>query len=298
MYDAILIPTDGSEHAELAGRHGRALAERFGATVHVLGVADVQGAAGPFNVGGVSDEFVDRVEAACDEAIERVAGDAAADLECRTAVVEGDPATEILAYADAEGVDAIAMGTRGQRGLRRFLTGSVTTHVVREARVPVLTARVTDADPVTDYDRVMIPTDGSSAAAAAVDHGVAVADAFDATVHAFSVVDLGAIAAGADAGPPTHLLERFQDRAEDATDAIADAAREAGVDVVTEVREGFPGPGLLEYADEADIDLIAMGTHGRTGVDRLLLGSTTERTIRRAEAPVLSVHPEASAPEE
>jgi nucleotide-binding universal stress UspA family protein len=144
---------------------------------------------------------------------------------------------------------------------------------------------------VTDYERVLIPTDGSRAAGAAVDHGVAVAAATDATVHALNVVDLGALASRSGSGPPTALYEQFVERGEEATERIAERAREAGLDAVTEVREGFPGATLLEYAREADASFVAMGTHGRTGVERVVLGSTTERTIRRAEMPVLSVHP-------
>jgi len=291
MYDSILVPTDGSDHAVRAARHGLALGERFDATVHVLGVADVAAAAGPFNAGGVDRAFVERLESQCESAIDTVEGLADPGVSLETAVVKGSPGEEILAYVDEAGIDLVAMGTKGRRGLRRFVTGSVTEHVVRGATVPVVTVRTTDADPVTDYERVLVTTDGSDAADAAVDHAIAVAGAYDATLHALSVVDIEALAAGPTAAPPTDLLETLGEQSREATDAIADRAEEAGVETVTEVREGFPGPGILEYADEEGIDLIAMGTHGRTGVNRILLGSTTERTIRRSPVPVMSVHP-------
>lgn len=291
MYESILVPTDGSEHAERAARHGFALAERFDATVHVLGVADVAAAAGPFSAGGVDDAFVDRLEAECESAISTVEALAEPDVSLATAIVTGNPGEEIIEYVDEAGIDLVAMGTKGRRGLRRFVTGSVTEHVVRGATVPVVTARTTDADPVTDYERVLVTTDGSGAADAAVDHAIAVADAFDATLHALSVVNIEALAGGPTAAPPTDLFEQLRERGERATAKIADRAAEAGVETVTEVHEGFPGPAILEYAEEEAIDLIAMGTHGRTGIDRILLGSTTERTIRRSPVPVMSVHP-------
>jgi len=293
MYDSILIPTDGSEHAELAARHGLGLAERFDATVHVVGVVDVAAAAGPFNAGGVDSAFVDRLREEAQSAVTAVEDLSDADVSLQSAVVRGEPGDAIVEYIDDVGIDVVAMGTRGQRGLRRFVTGSVTEHVVRRAHVPVVTARTTDAAPVTDYEQVLVTTDGSEHAEAAVDHAVAVADAYDATLHVLSVVDISAVAAGPTTSPPMDLLDQFREQGVEATDRMAERARDAGVEVVTEVREGFPGPGLLDYADEAGIDLIAMGTHGRTGVDRLLLGSTTERTIRRAKVPVMSVHPEA-----
>jgi nucleotide-binding universal stress UspA family protein len=294
MYDSILIPTDGSEHAELAARHGLGLAERFDAAVHVVGVVDVSAAAGPFNAGGVDDAFVDRLKDQARSAVDAVEAlaDPSGDGSLTSAVVRGEPGEAIVEYIDEAGIDVVAMGTRGQRGLRRFVTGSVTEDVVRHAHVPVVTVRTTDAAPVTDYERILVTTDGSSAAEAAIDHAVAVADAYDATLHVCSIVDISAAAAGPSAAPPMDLLANLREQGAMATERVAERARAGGVDVVTEVREGFPGPGVLDYADDADIDLIAMGTHGRTGVDRLLLGSTTERTIRRAKVPVMSVHPE------
>ncbi len=291
MYDTVLVPTDGSECAERAARHGVALAGRFDATVHVLGVADVDRAAGPFAAGGVSEAFVDRIESEFESAVDAVADLAGSDVSVRTAVVRDTPGEAIVEYVGREGVDLVAMGTEGRRGLRRFVTGSTTEHVVRHAHVPVVTARQTGAAPVTDYDRVLVTTDGSDHARTAVDHAVAVADAFDATLYALSVVDVGSLPGGPTATPPTRALEQRQEHGEAATAAVADRAETAGVAAVTEVREGFPGPAILEYAEAEGVDLIAMGTHGRTGVDRLLLGSTTERTLRRADVPVMSVYP-------
>jgi nucleotide-binding universal stress UspA family protein len=290
MYGDILVPTDGSDHAERAMRHASSLAEAFDATVHLLAVADVTGAAGPFDAGGVSREFADQVSSLAEQAVES-AREAAGDVPVETAVVEGDPPAEILAYAEEESVDLVAMGTHGRSGLRRLVAGSVTEHVVRRASVPVVTVREADVEAVTDYDDVLVPTDGSGPAAAALDHAIAVAAAYDATIHAVNVVDVGALAAGSDVTPATRLLEQLKERGEDATGDIADRAREADVNAVTAVREGFPGPDLLEYVEESGIDFVTMGTHGRTGIDRLLVGSTTERLIRRADVPVMSVRP-------
>jgi len=292
MYDSILVPTDGSAHAERAAHHAISFAEAFDATIHALGVADVERAAGPFNAGGVSSEFVDRIEAECQSAVDAVADLAGESVAVETAVEVGDPPEAIHDYAEVNGLDAIAMGTRGLRGLSRLVSGSVTQSVVRRTDLPVMTARVVDDDLVTDYDDVLVPTDGSDAAQAAVDHAIAVAAAYDATVHVRHVVDVGAIATGSDVQPPPERLEYLRDAGEDATESIAEDARGAGLEAVTSVEHGFPASGLLDYVDEQSIDLVAMGTHGRTGLDRVLLGSTTERVIRRSPVPVLAVHPE------
>ncbi|MFC7138972.1 universal stress protein [Halosimplex aquaticum] len=298
MYESILVPTDGSETSEFAAAHAVALADAFDATVHVLGVVDVEGEAGPFDAGGIDDEFVDRLESEAETAVESVA-ETATGRRVETAVVDGDPAETIVNYAAEEGIDLVVMGTHGRTGLDRVVTGSTSAQVVRESTVPVVTVRDVDGTLTTEYDDVLIPTDGSPAAEVAIDHGIAVADAFDATVHAVYVVDTMALAGGADTAVPGggggggaatgDILEPLVSSGEDATERIAERAREEGLDATSEVIEGSPGSSLVDYVDSASIDFVAMGTHGRTGLDRVLLGSTTERLMRHANAPVLSV---------
>ncbi|MEF8843524.1 MAG: universal stress protein [Haloarculaceae archaeon] len=291
MYETVLIPTDGSEHAVRAAEHGAYLARTFDATVHLLNVLDVQAAAGLFDAGGVDEAFVERLEAEGEEAIGAVETAVGEGGRVRTAMVRGEPSGAILEYAEDRGVDLIAMGTHGRSGLNRYFAGSVTERVVRLAEVPVLTVRATDRDrPAGDYTDVLVPTDGSEHAAAAVDHALAIAGRVDARVHALSVVDVARLGANPDFAPVADLRERLLDEAERSTDAIAERAGSAGLDAVTDVREGSPATALLAYADEHDVDLIVMGTRGRTGLDRYLLGSTTERTIRRADVPVVAVN--------
>jgi nucleotide-binding universal stress UspA family protein len=308
MYDEILLPTDGSAHATAAAEHALALARAFDATVHVLGVADVNRAAGLFDAGGVDEAFLERVEREAEDAVERTAGLAGTDDRVETAVVDGDPGDAIIEYAEDEPVDAVVMGTHGRRGLRRFIAGSVTEHVVRLSPVPVFTVRrPDDADdaadesaeageapadatgPLPSYETVLVPTDGSDTAELAVDHAVGIADAFDGRLHALSVVDVGALGAESQVVPTETMIESLTQRSEAAVAAVAERAGAAGLDITTEVQQGFPGTSVLRYAREHDADVVVMGTHGRTGLGRLLLGSTAERVLRRAEMPVCAV---------
>ena len=289
MYERILVPTDGSDHAGRAAEHALALAQAFDATVRVIGIVDIQSAAGPFDAGGVDHEFVDDLESQARENMDAVA--ALTDDRVEMEVLDGTPADVIVADAAAFDADLIVMGTHGRTGIHRYVVGSVTERVVRLADAPVLTARAgVESGPAGDCDDVLIPTDGSDHATIAVDHGIAIADRFDARVHAVSIVDVGDLAARVEYTPPTEALERVRGQRTEATEAIAARAREAGLDVRTDVREGFPAEDLLDYADEEGIDLFAMGTHGRTGLNRYLLGSTTERIVRHADAPVLAVN--------
>ncbi len=289
MYDSVLVPTDGSDHAARAARHALGLARWFDATVHVVGVVDVSAA------GGVSPAFVERLEDRAADAIERIEA-MADDDRIRSTVLEGTPASTILEYAGERDVDLIAMGTHGRTGVNRYVTGSVTERVIRQSDVPVLTTRVTDrSEWAGDYDDVLVPTDGSEAAAAAIDHALAIATQADARVHVVGVVDVTAAAGRPSVMAPSDLLAQFESEAETAVETVAAEVRDAGLDVETHVRKGIPSQGLLEYAGERDVDLIAMGTHGRSGLDRVLLGSTTERLVRRAPVPVLAVRPAAGS---
>ncbi|WP_254278913.1 universal stress protein [Haloarcula marina] len=290
MYDHILVPTDGSDHAVAAAEYAASLAEVFDATLHLLTVVDVSAAAGPFSAGGVDDEYLDRLEREAESAIDALEPAVAGVDAVRSAVVRGTPSDAVLGYTDENDVDLVVMGTHGRRGLSRYVLGSVAERVVRRSAVPVLTIRAEGAgQSVTACEDILVPTDGSGEATAAVAHAVAIAARVGATVHAVSVVDLGDVATGAEMGVPPGLVQQLEENAEAAAAAVAEAAADVGVDAVTRVDVGHPANTLLEYVEDNEVDLVAMGTHGRTGLDRVLLGSTAERLVRRAPVPVLTV---------
>jgi nucleotide-binding universal stress UspA family protein len=137
------------------------------------------------------------------------------------------------------------------------------------------------------YDHVLFPTDGSEAATEAEDEAFAVATTNDATLHVLFVVDETAGPLNVRGGD-----ERFEEaeaEGEETVAEIAERATGAGVEAVTEVvRRGTPHETILEYADE-HCDLVVMGTHGRSGLDRQLLGSVTEKVVRRSNPSVLTV---------
>jgi nucleotide-binding universal stress UspA family protein len=137
------------------------------------------------------------------------------------------------------------------------------------------------------YERILVPTDGSAASEGAVEHAVDLAKQYDATIHALYVVDSGSytsLEAGSDI-----VLEALKDEGKTAVGHVVDAAEEAGVDVESRVQTGTAHRTILDYAEAEDCDLVVMGTHGRTGLNRYLLGSVTERVVRSSDVPVLTV---------
>ena len=137
------------------------------------------------------------------------------------------------------------------------------------------------------YSEVLVPTDGSPASDAAIDHAIDLADRYDARLHALYVVDGGSYST-LEAGTEV-VIDALESEGESATRRVADAAADAGVECVTTVTSGTAYRSIHAYVDEHDIDVIVMGTHGRKGLDRYLLGSVTERVVRTSDAPVLTV---------
>jgi len=139
------------------------------------------------------------------------------------------------------------------------------------------------------YDRILVPTDGSDPAAAATEHALSIADRFDATVHALYVVDTDGIAHEAPGLGLDALRDALEAEGEEATTAVVERATARGVDVTQSVVEGLAEDAIVDYAESEGIDLIVMGTHGRRGLDRYLVGSVTERVVRRTDVPTLVV---------
>ena len=288
-YDSILVPTDGSGAAKRATDHALSLADRFDATVHALGVVDLQQAAGPADAGGFDRELVDRFRDAARQNVEHVGNQWAQPDSFQEAIEEGVPSSVILEYIHDHEIELVVMGTHGRTGLRRFVLGSVTEHVLRESPIPVLAARATEDPPNLPYRNVLVPTDGSDCATGAVDHALAIASACDATLHALNVVDDAAVMGSPGGGVPSGYLENLESLGEEATKSLAATAEADGIDVRTAVEHGRPAQGVEAYGEAHEIDLVVMGTHGRTGVERFLLGSTTEAVIRNGTFPVLAV---------
>ena len=137
------------------------------------------------------------------------------------------------------------------------------------------------------YRRILLPTDGSPQADAAAEHAIDIAARYDAALHVLFVVDLGALPIDVHS---QGLLERIEEEGRRSMDEILTRAHERGVDPVeTDVREGSPREEILAYVAATDADLIVMGTHGRHGIDRYVLGSVTERVVREANVPVMTV---------
>lgn len=285
MLDFVLVPVDGSEPATVALDYALEIAATHGATVQLLYVANTNKPSLTQYEGSVVDVLEQEGEDVLSDARERAT---TRDVPVTDDIVQGDPREAIVDAAEPGFVDLVVMGTHGRDSLENYVLGSVTEHVVNACETPVLAVRADeDARQPYPYDDILVPTDGSENAGKAMEFAAGFATHYGATVHLLSVVDEPALGAAVGSSP---VVDHLEDNAQETVADGATTVRNAGVDdVETAVETGSVPDTVRSFATDIDADLIAMGTHGRTGLDERLLGSTTERVLRTAPVPVLTI---------
>jgi nucleotide-binding universal stress UspA family protein len=299
----VLVATDFSPPSKVALTYGRALARTFGASLHLLHVAENQ---------FLSATFADHKIVGADQTRwleELLTSEDRETLHAR-AVVELSDATAatIVDYAVRSMVGLIVMGTNGRGTVAQLLMGSVAERVVRTASCPVLTVRHPEHDFVRSdsggsettmmqLKNILVATDFSEPSKAALAYGQELARTFNTSLTVLHVVeDMAVRQVGPDgfgfSDPSTQ--REIETSAQKQVDAIiSDADRDmVGAQAVIRTSNAT-APAIADFARESGVDLIVMGTHGRGAVAHLLMGSVAERVVRTAPCPVLTVrHPE------
>lgn len=139
------------------------------------------------------------------------------------------------------------------------------------------------------YQDILVPTEGDDSVGVVAEHAGSLAQRYDATVHVLSVMDTRNRFEGPSMGVGEEAwADAERERAEEAI-AAAEVALPADVAVDRAIESGVPHATILEYAETAEVDVVVMGTHGRTGLDHYLIGSIAERVVRQSPVPVLTV---------
>ncbi|ELY58691.1 universal stress protein [Natronolimnohabitans innermongolicus] len=267
MYDDVLIATDGSDVATNAATAGITMARALESTVHVISVVESRR--------GDKAKRRERRGAEAESVADRARD---AGCEADSTVRVGRPASEILAYADDADVDAVVVGTHGRTGLRQALLGSVALEVIRDARRPVLTVGADASWDGEHIDDICLSTDGTSGSAAATDQALGLAEACDARLHSLYAVD----------ATDDDLREAFERHGEGTTNGVAQRAADRGLETTGTVERGEPTDVVLEYVDDADVDLLVMGTESKSNLERLVVGSVSQRVVPNASVPVVT----------
>lgn len=291
----VLFPTDFSEASEDALKHALEVARRFDATITILHVRtlfsdDPNQPEFQFLDQGKYEAYVEQQLAAMTEEVELV--------DRVDTVVERSlsPASSILEFIEGQGIDLVVMGTHGRSALSRFFLGSVAEKVVRHAGCPVITVRH-GKDNYRNYSRykkILATFDFSEVSKDAVCRGYEFARKFEAEMEVLYVVEQ-VIPPPLDQIWQASVKSELPDVAASVQGALRTSLGREGLDQVKlEVRvgdaDGKAEGEIVKVAREGDFDLIIMATHGLSGLDHALLGSTTERVVRTAPCPVLTYH--------
>lgn len=285
----ILFPTDLSVGARQAFPQAAYLADQHDAELHILTVANDR-TEGEGDIPIPTDTLAEWIGTPPDADSPRGTVEALSITQKR---IEAAAAAEgILAYTEDEDIDLVVMGTHGRRGVTRLLFGSVTEEVVRNAPCPVLTVRTGAADsPERAVQRLLVPIDFSEASEVALRHAMEIARTYDAELDLLHVVEEVVYPSTYGVEPAHFPTQEIRLRVER---QLGNLVRENMDDehVTNSVLVGYAPTSILDHVEENDIDLVVIATHGRTGLDRLLLGSVAERVIRRCPAPVFVVKPD------
>ena len=276
----ILVAYDGSEQSDYALEMATAaFPDEQLCLAHVVEPAAEYGEAGGFSATLYQQEF---------DSAEKMLQDVAEDLpdsqSVTTVVRYGRPVHELLSIADDEDVEHIVIGSHGRDGAKRLLLGSVAETVARRSPVPVTVVR--NQPTAKPPERVVVPFDDSEPARAAL--SFAAEQYPDAEITALYAVYPPSEVTGAGEAALGDI-EDWADRLDEHTETVlAHAAEAANRDIVTDTVSGNPAGAIVEYADD-HADHIVMGSHGRDGLSRLIMGSVAETVVRRSPTSVTVV---------
>jgi nucleotide-binding universal stress UspA family protein len=265
--EKLMVATDGSKYSESAIREAISLAKICSSNLIAVSVVKTN-----IEFDSVLPQFVEKAEQDAIKHLESVKAQATKEgVNCITVVsLSEEPYEDIVRHASRNNVDMIIMGTHGKTEMKRLMMGSVTALVIGHAPCNVL---VLPLNAKVECKNVLIATDGSKYSDSAASEAIGIAKRCGSSLIVISVAS-----SDADLGSAINNVNK-----------VSKIAEEEGIKVKSVVAKGKPYEAIVETSKQKEVDLIVVGSHGRTGLTRLLMGSVTERVIGHAEAAVLVV---------
>ncbi|MFZ6017158.1 MAG: universal stress protein [Nitrospirota bacterium] len=267
--EKLLLSTDGSEFSEGAVRESIKLAKACGSKLYIISVIEVNP-----EFEALAPRLVEKMEKETRKHLETIKERASKEgVGCEIIVHEGEETHQYIVDEAAKNhVEMIFVGRRGRTGLKRLMMGSVTAKVVGYAPCKVMVVPKA-AELRCPCENILIATDGSKYSESASREAISIAKRCGSDLIALSV-------AKRDPNVPA---------AKESVDMVKQVAEREGVKVESLVLKGEPYEVIVGTAERKNADLIVVGSHGRTGLERLLMGSVTERVIGHANCAVLVV---------
>ncbi len=263
----ILLATDGSEYSEGAVREAINFAKKCASTIYAISVMPTMSDYEGFSAQQVEESLVAKAKEQLAQLKARAEQEGA---KCETIIAQGEPYQCIVDTAEAKNVDMIVVGRRGKRNLTKLLVGEIAAKVIGYSSRKVLV--VPRAAQIT-YQNILVATDGSSNSEAAVAEAVAITKQCGGKLIVLSSIRT--------------IYE--QENATANVNKAAALAQQEGVAVETLTPMGRSYEAIVEAAGGRGVDLIVVGTYGKTGLTKILMGSSTERVIGLAGCAVMVV---------
>ncbi len=279
-YRKLLVAVDGSETSFHALKESFKLAVNEGSWITVMSV--VPPYTGDLDLTGIRD-VMSSIRKPCEDTLSKAEEAARTEKALiKTVCEEGEPYERIVNLAETNNCDLIIMGRRGLRRLERALMGSVTSRVIGYSHKDVL---VIPKNTFVGWQKILVATDGSKYSRAAIEKAIDFAKSYGGELNILSVIDVPAEFYAEAPEVADDLIRKAKGYVEDARE-LAEAS---GIKTTTFVREDEAYEAITAIAKEQKVDTIILGSHGRTGLKRLLMGSVTEKVIGHAPCPVLVV---------
>ncbi|KAA3661387.1 MAG: universal stress protein [Calditrichaeota bacterium] len=290
----ILIPTDFSQNANEAMLYAHLFARIYNTQCtlfHVISLFDYDPNNPNYNFPSFDDVYNTHEQIASEEIDKLHVKDENILFEKK--IVRGvSAADEIINFAGENGYDLIIMGTHGRSGLSHFFIGSVTEKVIRHQPCPVMAVRYQRENAIPErFEKILVPVDFSNYSRKTLEYAVELATNSDAFIELIHVIEEQIHPAYYVAGDVS-ILKMFPDLREKSTTALRELAEnnlKQDIKFSCHVKEGKSHTEIVDFADEQDIDLIVMATHGLSGFEHFLMGSTTEKVLRKSSTPILAI---------
>jgi nucleotide-binding universal stress UspA family protein len=288
MLDKILIPLDGAKLGEAALDQGRELALAFGSELHLLGVC-----------GGPEEKYCGLMRGYLDKKAEDVRRDfLGKDLSLKVVVLSGEAAGQVIDYARRERMDLLVIVSHGHSGIMPWTMGGTANKIIHEAPVPVLLLRAAAAKkrrPGSIFAKLLLPLDGSAAGETALPYVLEIAAKLKSKVTLLSVIESGQrvhTIGGLDfIRFPEQQVQKMRQDLSAYLDGAVKKFRDRGVEARAELTTGHAAEEIIKRAKAAGARLVAMSSHGKSGLREWVFGSVSNKVLHAGKAHLLLVKP-------
>jgi len=297
MYKRILVPLDGSELAERVIPYAVSIANAMSSQVSLLRIFDSvpEQWADPTH-GRYLDQLTSSFRNEAVNYLERIATPLRREgITVTCSAHEGNPSELIINESSQEADTLIAMSTHGRSGINRWVMGSVTDKVLHGVNEPLLIVRSQEGSPPASIkaNNIILPLDGSALSEQVLPHAVSLAKALGASVTLLRSTDISYYTQMGEDYPASMYEDLIQEATVEAEEYLKRISEQLSNEGVGEsqsyVRQGEAASTILDLAGDSPSTLVAMCTHGRSGVGRMVLGSVTDRVVRHSNRPVLVI---------